>query len=267
MKSRREAWKQIPDRRQANAFIDQMMKLLFSQGCAANEFMLHSCIEKGKDELLAMLKVCCPFDEELAHKLTDRFFDRIIPVYELLLKDAAFLASSDPAAKSIDEVIITYPGFYAMAIYRFAHELSLLNINYLPRLISEFGHSRTAIDIHPGATIGCPVAIDHGSGVVIGETSIVGNNVRIYQGVTLGALMVNKSDATRKRHPTIEDDVILYSGCTILGGTTTIGHHSIIGGNAWVTNSIDPYSIVYTTPQIKIRKQNSQVEFNEEEKG
>jgi serine O-acetyltransferase len=254
LNSRRESWRKIPDRQQAHAFIDQLMNLLFSQGCTSNEFMLKSCIENLKNELYGLLRVCCNFDEPQAEDVMLRFFDRIVPVYKALLKDAAFIASSDPAAKSIDEVIITYPGFYAIAVYRFSHELSLLNVAYLPRLISEFCHSRTAIDIHPGATIGCPVAIDHGTGVVIGETTVIGDHVRIYQGVTLGALVVKKSDAVKKRHPTIEDHVDLYSGCTILGGNTTIGHHSVIGGNVWITKSVPPYSVAYTTPEIKIRQ-------------
>jgi serine O-acetyltransferase len=254
LSSRRESWRKIPDRMKANAFIDQLMNLLFSQGCTSNEFMVDSCIKNLKNELFELLKVCCNFNDSHAQKVLHQFFGRIIPVYRELLKDAAFIAFSDPAAKSIDEVIITYPGFYAIAVYRFAHELSLMNVAYLPRLISEFCHSRTAIDIHPGAIIGCPVAIDHGTGVVIGETTVIGNHVRIYQGVTLGALVVKKSDSIKKRHPTIEDNVDLYSGCTILGGNTTIGHHSVIGGNVWITKSIPPNSVVYTTPEIKIRQ-------------
>jgi len=119
--------------------------------------------------------------------------------------------------------------------------------------MSEYAHSRTGIDIHPGATIGSPFAIDHGTGIVIGQTAIIGSNVKIYQGVTLGALSVKKSNASIKRHPTIEDHVILYAGCTILGGDTVVGHHSVIGGNVWLTSSVEPYSIVYNTNEIKIQ--------------
>jgi serine O-acetyltransferase len=248
----------IPDRTHAERFIDQLMRLLFGQGCAKNEFMITSCLENVMKELSGLIKVCCDSDDTHAKELTGKFFERLLPVYYLLLEDAAFLNASDPASNSVDEVIITYPGFFATAVYRFAHELHKLKIPFLPRLVSEHAHSRTAIDIHPGATIGSPFAIDHGTGLVIGETSIIGKRVRIYQGATLGALVVNKNAATLKRHPTIEDDVVLYAGCTILGGNTTIGHHSVIGGNVWLTSSVAPYSIVYSTPQIKIRNQSSQ---------
>jgi len=255
----------IPDRAQAEKFIERLVGLLFGQGCAKNETIIEDCLENARDELASLLRVCCATDEVQANRLADAFFSRLLPVYHLLLEDAAFLEASDPAANSREEVIITYPGFYATAVYRFAHELHHLKVPYLPRLMAEFAHSRTAIDIHPGATIGSPFAIDHGTGLVIGETSVIGKNVRVYQGVTLGALVVNKSGASIKRHPTIEDDVVLYAECTILGGNTTIGHHSVIGGNVWLTSSVAPYSVVYSTSQIKIRNQaapEETVDFN-----
>jgi serine O-acetyltransferase len=146
-----------------------------------------------------------------------------------------------------------YPGFYAIAAYRFSHELYIMKIPILPRLISEHAHSVTGIDIHPGAKIGSGFFIDHGTGVVIGETSILGDNVKIYQGVTLGALSVAKSEANKKRHPSIEDNVIIYSGTTILGGKTVIGHDSIIGGNVWLTESVPPFSLVYHKSEIRVR--------------
>jgi serine O-acetyltransferase len=142
-------------------------------------------------------------------------------------------------------VIRTYPGFYAIAAYRVAHALHLQNIGGIPRVITEHAHSRTGIDIHPGAKIGDHFCIDHGSGVVIGETCVIGNHVKIYQGVTLGALSVEKSDATKKRHPTIDDGVVIYAGATILGGETVVGHDSVIGGNVWLTRSVPPYSKIY----------------------
>ena len=145
-----------------------------------------------------------------------------------------------PAAKSREEVIRTYPGFYAVAAYRIAHQLHLLGIQGIPRIITEHAHSKTGIDIHPGAKIGNHFCIDHGTGVVIGETSVIGNHVKIYQGVTLGALSVNKEDATKKRHPTLEDNVVVYAGATILGGGTVIGRGSVIGGNVWLTESVPP---------------------------
>jgi serine O-acetyltransferase len=245
----------IPDRGQAERFIDNLMDVLFGQGCAKSRSVITGCISGLHRELLSLLKVCCSADDAGAQKLANRFFERLFPVYHLLLEDAAFIESSDPAARSRDEVIITYPGFYAIAVHRFAHELFKLEIPYLPRLVSEHAHSRTSIDIHPGATIGSPFAIDHGTGVVIGETTVIGNYVRIYQGVTLGALLVMKSGMKQKRHPTIQDHSVLYAGCTILGGNTVVGHHSTIGGNVWLTSSVAPNSVVYNTSIIKIRNQ------------
>ena len=153
--------------------------------------------------------------------------------------------SGDPAAKSINEVVQTYPGFYAIAAFRIANELHRLGSVGIPRVITEHAHSKTGIDIHPGAKIGAHFCIDHGTGVVIGETTVIGNHVKIYQGVTLGALSVDKSDAERKRHPTIEDNVVIYAGATILGGETVIGHDSVIGGNVWLTRSVPPHSKIY----------------------
>ena len=181
-----------------------------------------------------------------ASSWTDTFFDSLIPVYNLLLKDASFIEQSDPATNSIDEVIITYPGFYAIAVHRFAHKLFRLGIPYLPRLMAEYAHSRTGIDIHPGAQIADSFFIDHGTGVVIGETAVIGKRVRLYQAVTLGAKRFAKDDngALLKgydRHPIVEDDVVIYSGATILG-RITIGHSSTIGGNVWLTHSVPPGS-------------------------
>ncbi len=243
----------IPNRRQVDAFTDNLMELLFNQDCIKNEFFLGSCMQYIKKQLHELIARCCNGSEIVAGKFTDDFLDKLIPIYGLLLKDAASIEASDPAANSVAEVIISYPGFYAIGVHRLAHELYLLNIPFLPRLMSEYAHSRTGIDIHPGATIGNPFAIDHGTGIVIGQTAIIGSNVKIYQGVTLGALSVKKSNASIKRHPTIEDHVILYAGCTILGGDTVVGHHSVIGGNVWLTSSVEPYSIVYNTNEIKIQ--------------
>lgn len=248
------------DRHQAEMFIDQLVRLLFGQGCSKNEFVITSCLATIQKELIDLLRVCCDTDEKSAELLAQKFFEQLLSVYDLLLEDAAFLEASDPAANSIDEVIITYPGFYAIAVHRFAHELFKLKVPFLPRLMSEYAHSKTAIDIHPGAMIGSPFAIDHGTGLVIGETSVIGRRVRVYQGVTLGALVVTKGASIIKRHPTIEDDVVLYAECTILGGNTVIGHHSVIGGNVWLTSSVAPYSVVYSTAQIKIRNQSTQDE-------
>lgn len=184
------------------------------------------------------------------------FFDTIPLIHEKLMQDVTAMYEGDPAAKSPNEVIRTYPGFYAIAAYRIAHELHKLGVQVIPRIITEHAHSKTGIDIHPGAKIGDHFCIDHGTGIVIGETAEIGNHVKIYQGVTLGALSVNKEDAEKKRHPTIEDNVILYAGATILGGETRIGHDSIIGGNVWITKSIPPFTKVYY--QAKMYNQNTE---------
>jgi serine O-acetyltransferase len=172
------------------------------------------------------------------------FVDRIPAIHDALMMDASATFEADPAASSVDEVILAYPGFYALACYRFAHELWVHRIALLPRLITETAHRTTGIDIHPGATIGQAIAIDHGTGIVIGETAVIGDRVRLYQGVTLGALSVRKTMAGTRRHPTVEDDVIIYANATILGGDTTVGHSSVIGGNVWLTHSVPPNSIV-----------------------
>jgi len=190
-----------------------------------------------------------------ADSVVSRFNNDLEGIKKNLLKDAYFIHDSDPAATEIAEVIAVYPGFYALFCYRIAHLLLSYCIPLLPRMITEHAHRETGIDIHPGAEIGCPVSIDHGTGIVIGETAWIGNNVKIYQGVTLGALSVVKSKASRKRHPTIEDNVVLYAGCTVLGGNTVIGHHSIIGGNVWLTSGIRPYSVVYNKSDIVVRDQ------------
>ena len=169
------------------------------------------------------------------------------------MKDARAICDFDPASASLEEVIITYPGFFAIAAYRIAHALKTLGVPLIPRLISEYAHSMTGIDINPGAEIGESFFIDHGTGVVIGETTIIKNNVKLYQGVTLGALQVRKDLASTKRHPTVEDNVIIYANATILGGDTVIGQGSIIGGNVWITSSVPENSLVYHTYEVKIK--------------
>lgn len=186
---------------------------------------------------------------------TRLFIDTLPSIKKTLLDDAGFIFESDPAAKDIIEVIAIYPGFFAIYCYRIANALHKLSVPLLPRMITEYAHKVTGIDIHPGATIGSPFSIDHGTGIVIGETTVVGNFVKLYQGVTLGALSVDKSKASKKRHPTIEDNVILYAGSTILGGETIVGRNSVIGGNVWLTESVAPYSVVYHKSEIVIKNQ------------
>jgi serine O-acetyltransferase len=188
------------------------------------------------------------------------FMGQLQGIYETLLTDAGAIAEGDPAAFNLNEVIRTYPGFLAIAVYRLAHALYQLEVPLLPRVLSEYAHSKTGIDIHPGAVIGPYFCIDHGTGIVIGQTSVIGQRVKIYQGVTLGALSVEKYMARMKRHPTIEDNVVIYAGATILGGNTTIGNNSVIGGNVWLTQTVPPYSRVYHKAQIKVSNSSDPVD-------
>jgi serine O-acetyltransferase len=180
-----------------------------------------------------------------ARDLAYGFLEALPGIRSVLMEDVSAAFAGDPAAKSIEEVILSYPGMQAIVIHRFAHWFWDHNIPLIPRMMSEYIHGRTGIDIHPGARIGRRFFIDHGTGVVIGETTVIGDNVKIYQGVTLGALSVRKDLGNVKRHPTLEDDVTIYSGATILGGETTIGRGSVIGGNVWLTRSVPPNSRVY----------------------
>jgi serine O-acetyltransferase len=173
-------------------------------------------------------------------------------LYRDLVEDATAICAGDPAASSVEEVIISYPGFHAILIYRIAHQLDQIGIPFVPRMLTEYAHGKTGIDINPRAKIGHSFCIDHGTGIVIGETAVIGRSVKIYQGVTLGALSVSKDCAGSKRHPTIGDHVTLYSGCTILGGDTVIGHDSVIGGNVWLTHSVEPHSLVLNQDKIRL---------------
>lgn len=200
------------------------------------------------EEIMRRSKVCksCPHKE-----IARIFFEQLPQLYNSMLTDADALLEGDPAAKNLREVIRTYPGFLAISIYRIANQLYKLDVPLIPRILTEYAHSVTGIDIHPGATIGDYLSIDHGTGVVIGETTLIGNHVKLYQGVTLGALSVEKILANTKRHPTIEDHVIIYSNATILGGETTIGHHTVIGGNVWITASVAPHMTIYHQANTK----------------
>lgn len=185
-------------------------------------------------------------------KIVNGFFEKLLKIEQQLSADAKFIADEDPSSTGINEVILCYPGFYAIAVYRIANYFYKNNVPLLPRIISEYAHQLTGIDIHPGATIGSPFFIDHGTGIVIGETTIIGNNCKVFQGVTLGALSVKKKYKSVKRHPTIEDNCLIYSNTTILGGDTTIGKNTVIGGNTWITKSIAENSQVYHNHNFKI---------------
>ncbi len=191
-------------------------------------------------------------------KIAREFVARLPSIYEALLLDAEAISKGDPAAHSIDEVILAYPGFYAIAVYRISHEFYRMKVPIFPRILTEHAHQRTGIDIHPGASIGKSFFIDHGTGIVIGETTVIADSVKIYQGVTLGALSVDKSKANTKRHPTIESGVVIYSNATILGGNTVVGKGSIIGGNVWLTRSVPEESMVYHESVVTVRRAHKQ---------
>ena len=191
---------------------------------------------------------CCK-----SKQVEEAMFNQLPEILNRLYQDAEAILNGDPAAHSIEEVIHTYPGFYAIFVHRIAHVVHHLNMPILARMISEHAHQMTGIDIHPGAEIGHSFSIDHGTGIVIGETAIIGNHVKLYQGVTLGAKSVEKHLASQKRHPTIEDHVVLYAGATILGGETRIGSGSVIGGNVFLTKSVPPGSMVYHQNKIIVK--------------
>ena len=191
-----------------------------------------------------LMEVLTGAGPEPAAALADRFLGELPAIRAALLRDAEAIRAWDPAAEELDEVILAYPGFFAIAIHRVAHAFYLMRVPVFPRLLAEWAHGFTGIDIHPGAQIGDSFAIDHGTGIVIGESAVIGDRVKIYQGVTLGALSVSKTLAGAKRHPTIEADVVIYAGATILGGTTVVGVGAVIGGNTWITASVAPRTVV-----------------------
>jgi serine O-acetyltransferase len=197
----------------------------------------------------------CTECEEQGQKFALSLLESIPSIRKKLATDVQATYIGDPAAKSHDEIIFSYPGVFAITVYRVAHKLFEFKVPLLPRIMTEYAHSLTGIDIHPGANIGESFCIDHGTGVVIGETTVIGKNVRIYQGVTLGAISLPKDAGEqlkdKKRHPTIEDDVIIYSGATILGGDTVIGARSLIGGNVWITKTVPPDTkVIMETPKL-----------------
>ncbi len=229
-------------RKEIADFFEQILSELFP----IRKSRLSAYAEKSAARLFCeILSKGLGFTSQEADIHCDTFEQKLETIHAALLLDIEALYQGDPAAQSHDEIILAYPGFYAIAAHRMAHVLYNQRIPLLPRIISEHAHSQTGIDIHPGATIGSHLCIDHGSGVVIGQTTIIGNHVKIYQGVTLGALSIKGRQTQGKRHPTIEDHVVIYAQATILGGDTVIGKHSIIGGNVWLTSSVAPGSKIY----------------------
>lgn len=249
---------ECPSPKVIHAFFENVLGIMFPEH-AEEVFKERGQLEMKLFDLQVQLRDVLQRNPHLHGKsgeqLSAEFFKGLDQVYDRLHEDVSAMFAGDPAAKSKTEVIRSYPGFYAVAAYRIAHLLYELGIALIPRMITEFAHSRTGVDINPAANIGKHFCIDHGTGVVIGETAQVGNHVKIYQGVTLGALSVNKDDADKKRHPTIEDHVIIYAGATILGGNTVVGKESIIGGNVWLTKSVPPKSKIYY--QVKMYDANT----------
>jgi serine O-acetyltransferase len=219
--------------------LSETIALSIRHDCQRYDMVCTHCQERGQQEAI-------------------RFLEYLPEMRKILTTDVQAAYDGDPAAKTIDEVVISYPGVLAITVHRIAHQLRQQEIPLLPRVISEYAHSVTGIDIHPGATIGSSFFIDHGTGVVIGETTEIGERVRIYQGVTLGALSLPKDEVEQlrheKRHPTIEDDVTIYAGATILGGETVIGRSSVIGGSVWITSSVPSGTKVFLAPPKLIYK-------------
>ena len=244
--------------------LPQRIALIVKRGLA----LLHPCVygELGSKDTTA--EIAAELEKEVAMLMPGKdakaivaaFVARLPEVKRLVETDVQAAYEGDPAATSPMEVVMAYPGLYAVTIHRLAHELYNLKVPIIPRIMSELAHSKTGIDIHPGATIGERFFIDHGTGVVVGETTVIGKNVKLYQGVTLGAKSFQKDPETGalvkgiKRHPNVEDNVVIYAGATILGGNTTIGHDSEIGGNVWLKDSVPPNSRVYNRPPAPVIK-------------
>jgi len=252
----------VPSMIDSHAFIDDLIFLLFP--IKQNKNIGKREIEVRLERMRLRLKeLLIPLEKDLKEAppvIVDNFFNALPGIFVDLMDDAEAFMKSDPATECVEEVILCYPGFYCLSVHRIAHELYSLEVPVLPRVISEYVHGKTGIDIHPGASIGKRFFIDHGTGIVIGETAVVGDDVKIYQGVTLGALYVEKKLQSTKRHPSIEDNVIIYAGSTILGGDTVIGHDTVVGGNVWVTESVAPHSVVYRQHKVVVRDSKS---FNE----
>ncbi|MDP4292781.1 MAG: serine O-acetyltransferase EpsC [Bacteroidota bacterium] len=204
------------------------------------------------DKLTDLLDSLPSENDSNVNLMTLKFTSEIWNIKRMLSIDLEAFVASDPAANSKLEIMLAYPGFFALSLHRMAHFFYRQGARLFSRLISEYAHRLTGIDIHPGAFIDTGLFIDHGTGIVIGETAVIGKNVKIFQGVTLGALSVDKWRKDTKRHPTVEDNVVLYAGCTILGGNTVIGHNSVIGGNVWLTQSVIPYSTVVNQSKASI---------------
>lgn len=242
-----------PDKSNVTKLLNDLHVVLFPELFSREsdlQVLLTHCFDASRQEIQrAMCATCsksgnCSGHDKgrTADDIAVALIGQLPEIQQQLVKDAQAAFDGDPAAKSVEEVILTYPGFFTVMVHRIANYLFVQGVPLIPRMMSEYAHSKTGIDIHPGATIGESFFIDHGTGVVIGETTIIGNRVKIFQGVTLGAISVRGGQklANTKRHPTIEDGVTIYSGASILGGDTVIGANSVIGGNTFITKSVPP---------------------------
>ncbi len=242
--------KDLPGVDEIEEFINHLLQFLFPEWNdkrLKNRFDVEVEFNILKRQFTLLLQQTSSCSELNHEGCCNQFFEALPKVYEMCLEDCEAILHGDPAATDRKEVIRSYPGFLAIVIYRIANAIYRVGIPYIPRIFSEIAHSRTGIEIHPGASIGHRFCIDHGTGLVIGETTEIGDDVKIYQGVTLGALSVKKELAKKKRHPTIGNKVVIYANATILGGQTVIGEGSIIGGGVWITESVEPYSKIYNT--------------------
>ncbi len=246
---------EVPSMVKTHAFVDHIVHTLFpiKEDCNTDEAVVENALQTASSSLLELMQSIEKYLEASPVDLTSKFMHALPAIYEIMIEDAIAIARFDPASMCVEEVILAYPGFYCIAVYRMAHVLYELKVPLIPRIMMEYVHGHTGIDIHPGARIDSPFFIDHGTGIVIGETAVIGKNVKLYQGVTLGALTVVKEMAQIKRHPTLEDNVIIYAGSTILGGDTVIGHDTIVGGNTWITESILPHSVVYRQHRVVVK--------------
>jgi len=265
----------LPSRAEAVRALDALNELLFpgyagAQGLTGASLRLHvesqaAWLYETLTEQISRainhgqrLDDACPVTERQATECAEEFLARLPAVREALASDVKAAYDGDPAAVCYDEIIFSYPGLQAVAVYRLAHELHTLGVPLIPRIMTEYAHQRTGIDIHPATRIGSSFFIDHGTGVVIGGTAVIGDNVKLYQGVTLGAFSFDKDSDGQlvrhtKRHPTIEDDVVIYAGATILGGDTVVGRGSVIGGNVWLTHSVPPGThVLQDSPNLRI---------------
>ena len=257
----------LPDREVLYGILDDLHKISFPGYFATEKYLSREAFAEGMivtlyEKLRAQIKIAISDqgDKETikskAEQLTVKFLAQIPKVQELLMKDVEAALAGDPAASSKEEVILAYPGLYAIFVYRYAHILYELEVPMIPRIMSEYAHGKTGIDINPGAKIGEYFFIDHGTGIVVGETAIIGNGVKIYQGVTIGALSTRKGQALagKKRHPTIEDNVIIYANATILGGNTVVGRNATVAGNTFVTESIPADAKVSAMmPELRVK--------------